>query len=173
MEVGGQMFSGEKLPKRKIQVIVDLADGTKSEGCLFASPQARLLDLLNDDRLFLPFESNEGALIFVRKDVMLRVTPVQTKDEAMNGAKQRSRAKGFNRSSSYEFRPEHDDPYLVLGISAEASPQEIRDAYHQRCREYHPDKIEALGLPPGFVEFATQRMVVINGAYEHLNRRGQ
>ena len=119
------MFGGEKLPKYKIRVVVDLADGTKSEGSLFASPQARLLDLLNDDRLFLPFESKEGALTFLRKDVMLRVTPVQTKDEAMNESKLRSHANGFSRNRSYEFRPEHDDPYSMLGISPGASPQEI------------------------------------------------
>lgn len=31
------------------------------------------------------------------------------------------------------------DPYDVLGISREATLQEIRDAYHQKSKRYHPD----------------------------------
>ncbi|WP_428121902.1 J domain-containing protein [Candidatus Poriferisodalis sp.] len=32
-----------------------------------------------------------------------------------------------------------DDPYAVLGVTAAASPDELRRAYRQRMRSVHPD----------------------------------
>ncbi|WP_435018081.1 J domain-containing protein [Tundrisphaera sp. TA3] len=31
------------------------------------------------------------------------------------------------------------DPFVVLGVSADATLQEIRDAYHKKSKKYHPD----------------------------------
>ena len=32
------------------------------------------------------------------------------------------------------------DPYKVLGVSPEATDEEIKSAYRQLVRKYHPDK---------------------------------
>ncbi len=50
--------------------------------------------------------------------------------------------------------------YEILGVSADASLKEIRDAYRQKAREFHPD----LNPDPNAVE----RMQEINEAYEVL-----
>ena len=32
------------------------------------------------------------------------------------------------------------DPYKILGISADASPEDIKKAFKSKAKEYHPDK---------------------------------
>ena len=54
-----------------------------------------------------------------------------------------------------------DDPYKVLGISPDASDEEIKRAYRRLAKKYHPD------LNPGDQE-AARRMQEVNAAYEQI-----
>lgn len=54
------------------------------------------------------------------------------------------------------------DPYSVLGISKDASKEEIKKAYRKKAKEYHPD------LHPDD-PVAAQKMNEINEAYDMLN----
>ncbi len=53
------------------------------------------------------------------------------------------------------------DPYAVLGVSKDASTDEIKKAYRSLAKKYHPD------LHPGNKEYE-KKMVEINEAYEML-----
>ena len=54
-----------------------------------------------------------------------------------------------------------DDPYRVLGVSRDASDEEIKQAYRRLAKKYHPD------LNPGDQE-AARRMQEVNAAYEQI-----
>lgn len=54
-----------------------------------------------------------------------------------------------------------DDPYKVLGVSPDASDEEIKRAYRRLAKKYHPD------LNPGD-EAAAKKMQEINAAYEQI-----
>ena len=54
-----------------------------------------------------------------------------------------------------------DDPYKVLGVSPNASDEEIKQAYRRLAKKYHPD------LNPGDEEAAKQ-MQKVNAAYEAI-----
>ena len=54
-----------------------------------------------------------------------------------------------------------DDPYKVLGVSPEASDEEIKRAYRRLAKKYHPD------LNPGDEE-AARKMQEVNTAYEQI-----
>jgi molecular chaperone DnaJ len=55
-----------------------------------------------------------------------------------------------------------EDPYKVLGISHDATKEEIKKAYRKKAKEYHPD------LHPNDPE-AAQKMNEVNEAYDMLN----
>ena len=54
-----------------------------------------------------------------------------------------------------------DDPYKVLGVSPDASDEEIKRAYRKLAKKYHPD------LNPGDEE-AAKKMQQVNAAYEKI-----
>ena len=54
-----------------------------------------------------------------------------------------------------------DDPYKVLGVSRDASDEDIKRAYRRLAKKYHPD------LNPGDQE-AARRMQEVNAAYEQI-----
>lgn len=53
------------------------------------------------------------------------------------------------------------DPYQVLGVSRDASDEEIKRAYRLLAKKYHPD------LNPGDAE-AAKKMQQVNAAYEQI-----
>lgn len=58
------------------------------------------------------------------------------------------------------------DPFKVLGVSPNASDEEIRKAYTELARKYHPD------LNPGDRE-AAKKMDAINNAYDIIRDPAQ
>lgn len=54
-----------------------------------------------------------------------------------------------------------DDPYKVLGLQPGASDEEVKRAYRQLAKKYHPD------MNPGDA-YAAQRMNDINAAYDQI-----
>ena len=54
-----------------------------------------------------------------------------------------------------------DDPYKILGVSRDASDEEIKRAYRQLAKKYHPDR------NPGDAE-AAKKMQQVNAAYEQI-----
>jgi hypothetical protein len=160
-------MSAEKLPKRKIAAEIETSDGERVTVMLFVSPQGRVLDMLNDGRAFLPLETEAGEVVFVRKDAIRKVAPLP------DAAQERRSAHDERNGASGQPAAPFADPYGLLGVSREATPDEIREAYRQRCRENHPDRLQALGLPRDYVALATQRMAEINAAYDRVRQARQ
>ncbi|MDD3693580.1 MAG: J domain-containing protein [Oscillospiraceae bacterium] len=63
------------------------------------------------------------------------------------------------------------DPYKVLGISPNATDDEVKAAYRELARKYHPDNY----LNNPLSDLAEEKMQEINEAYDHIvqmRRRG-
>ena len=56
------------------------------------------------------------------------------------------------------------DPYKVLGVSQNASDEEIKDAYRALAKKYHPDQYADSPL----AELADEKMKEINEAYDSI-----
>jgi DnaJ like chaperone protein len=67
------------------------------------------------------------------------------------------------------FVPEAEaDPWDVLGVAHDASPEEIRAAWRQAVRAAHPDLMLARGVPVEAVRLAEKRLAQINRAWERI-----
>jgi DnaJ like chaperone protein len=78
----------------------------------------------------------------------------------------------FRRIRASHFR-DAADPYVILGVSWEASDDEIRRTYRLLVKENHPDRLIARGVPPEFEKIANDKLAAINAAYEKiLQERG-
>lgn len=64
----------------------------------------------------------------------------------------------------------NESPYAILGVRETASPQEIKEAWKELARRYHPDKLRARGVPDEAARLAERRMAEINAAYDVLRR---
>lgn len=58
------------------------------------------------------------------------------------------------------------DPYSVLGVSANASDEEIKKAYRELARKYHPDNYQNNPL----ADLAEEKMKEINEAYDAITK---
>jgi DnaJ like chaperone protein len=74
----------------------------------------------------------------------------------------------FRRIRASHFAPDAADPYIVLGVAYDASDEEIRRTYRMLVRENHPDRMIGRGVPPEFVQIATDKLAAINAAYEKI-----
>lgn len=81
----------------------------------------------------------------------------------------RNNRDGAQESSSQSDRESSSkpkDPYVVLGVEKNASPEEIKSAYKNLANQYHPDKVLHLGEE--FRELAEIRFKEIQKAYNEL-----
>lgn len=76
------------------------------------------------------------------------------------------------KSLRARFVPGADpDPYAVLGVTPDASAEDIRSAWRQLVRDNHPDALMARGVPEEARLIAEKRMIDINRAWESLQSK--
>ena len=59
------------------------------------------------------------------------------------------------------------DPYSVLGVKPDASDQEIKKAYRELARKYHPDNY----VDNPLADLAEEKMKEVNEAYEAIQKQ--
>ena len=60
-----------------------------------------------------------------------------------------------------------NNPYQILGVSPNATDEEIKQAYRALARKYHPDKYRDSDL----ADLAEEKMKEINAAYEEIQKQ--
>lgn len=58
------------------------------------------------------------------------------------------------------------NPYEVLGVSPNATDEEVKKTYHDLARKYHPDKYRDSDL----ADLANDKMQEVNAAYEEIQK---
>lgn len=74
----------------------------------------------------------------------------------------------FNRIKAAHLGQDADDPYLILGVDASISDQDLKRAYRRQASANHPDKLMARGIPRELMGLANHKMAIINRAYAQI-----
>ncbi len=110
-------------------------------------------------------------------DMLFRVSTADGSISANEEAMIRTAFRIFNYSDAdfarfqARYVKKSDPYYAVLKLDDTASDEEIKKQYRQLVREYHPDKIEAKGLPEEFVKFANDKFREVQEAYEYIRKQ--
>ncbi len=126
------------------------------------------------------FADNHGVL----EDVLAALFAIARADKPVNGAEQAFlegvwRGFGldnaaFQRASGrggWAAATAAEDPYAVLGVSAEIGDDELRAAWRQLMRENHPDSLASRGVPAEFIARAGEKVAKINAAWDVIKKQ--
>lgn len=135
--------------KQKVRVDLQLEDGSVLDGFIFCSQGERISDVLNDVREFIPFETHTCDIMMLRKGVIASIVAQEVDKK----------------------KPVSTDPYEILGVSKTADRDDVKHAYHEKVRLYHPDKLNSLDLPDDMTSYANDMLARINSAYDLILRK--
>ena len=146
------MQNYKHVEKQRVLVIVQLTTGETLFGYIHAAQSERLSDVLNDPRLFLPFEDIDGEHMIHAKTSIMRVY------EICNVTKHFS----------------HPDPYVVLNVSRADSWETIQRAYRHQMLLCHPDRYARRNPPDAALEMLARIAARLNEIMEliksnHIN----
>ena len=60
--------------------------------------------------------------------------------------------------------------YAILGVDPSVSDVEVKSAYHELAKNFHPDVMKADGLSSDQLERASKRMALINDAWAKIKK---
>jgi DnaJ-domain-containing protein 1 len=93
--------------------------------------------------------------------------------DALTDLRRRGLIKPGARHTTSGFSPDagippQGDPHRVLGVPRGASHEEIRKAYREQMKRYHPDRLQQFG--PEFTRLAEEKTKLLQWAYGELTR---
>jgi DnaJ-domain-containing protein 1 len=136
-----------------IAVEITLDDGTLLHGRTALDKGRSVHQLMSGEDSFLYVERADGDADFIPKasikglKIVRPVIPQPLRQP----------------SSSGQF-----DPARVLGVATDATWDEIRAAYHQAVKLYHPDRFAGIDLPPEVASYIDAKAKQINQAFRML-----
>ena len=63
------------------------------------------------------------------------------------------------------------DPYQILGVSRDASVNEIKQKWKQLAINHHPDRLISQGIPEDLIHKSTSRLKEINNAWDTIQNQ--
>ena len=137
-----------------VPVEITLTYGMLTKGKLYVPAGRTMGDVLNGSGAFIEFEPYGGEKRFLAKAQIDSLKPVGVP----RGQCLRQRTRGLD-----EF-----DPHQILKVPPGASWEEVRQAYYQLSKTYHPDRYASALLPEEVAEYLSVMVRRVNAAYAAL-----
>ena len=90
-------------------------------------------------------------------------------DQWLNHVRDRDRRDGgasFSESNADDLTW----AYQILGVSPQSSDDEIRTAWRNKAKEFHPDLLRGKGVEESVIHLAEEQMRRVNDAYEQIKK---
>ncbi len=139
----------------RVSVSVTLSDGSVVNLAIRLPMSGKLHDAMNNGDLFLDVLEVDGRQTFLSKQAVRSIQLLAAPKANLNVQRRSSDRTAFN-------------PYAVLGVDKETSTADIRQAYHDLARKYHPDRLANYSLPQEMMDYAAAMLVRLNLAYEQI-----
>jgi hypothetical protein len=136
-----------------LSVVITLDDGRELQGKLAIPAGRTLAEVLNGTSSFIEFAPFGGERVFLAKSALRSV-----------------KALDLPRAPSLDQARDLDgfEPLSVLGLSAQASFADVRQAYLRLAKIYHPDRYSMAALPQEVMGYLAAMAQRINAAYAAL-----
>jgi len=99
-------------------------------------------------------------------DLLVLIAAIWWARQQFNRMRQKPGYKRQAGPTQTEPPPQGWDPYEVLGVGRNASPDEITRAYREQLKRYHPDRVADLG--EDLQKVAHEKTIELRRAYEQL-----
>lgn len=146
------MFGSEE--DNFVAVEITMADGTMLIGKVDGGTTKNISTTLNRDGSFIELRMPGG----VKKQIAKRF--IMTAE----------RAQEVRKPSSLEVK-DSNDPYIILGITPQDTPETVKKAYHELCKKYHPDNYHGIEIPDELRAYVDQMFRLINNAYRQVSHK--
>jgi len=133
-----------------------LDDGRILKGRFHITSTRPIFEVLNGSNLFLDFEQHTGQRELIAKSTIRAIKLISVPKSPSLDTK-------HNQNDRF-------DPHSILGVSKNAEWAEIREAYHQRSKTYHPDRYASADLPKEVADYLNTMSRRINAAFAALDQ---
>jgi DnaJ like chaperone protein len=158
------IFKAHKKEKKNIEKIFDLAS---QETAGFATYAKTLQKKFKKSPEVL-----EEVLV-----AMLKIAKANgvLKDESLEMLKQIAKLfkiseKDFIRVCNINNVYDFSNPYVILGVPADISKEDLKEHYKKLAKKYHPDHLISCGMPQEMMGLLENKMAEINKAYNNIKK---
>ncbi|MGE0409324.1 MAG: hypothetical protein AB7P23_08695 [Amphiplicatus sp.] len=124
-----------------------------AEGYVYLAPGQRVSDLLNDDRDFLPVESESGDVRVVSKRAIMEIEPME---------------RGADPRGANVVTMVSGSAYDLLGVAPDADDGHVRTVYHDKLASVSAKHIEAMTSNRDLIAAADQLRERYRVAFEAI-----
>ena len=140
--------------------IEDYKEIAKQVFDVFRNEKSLLLELLNS---LFSIAYADGDLHYKEEIILLEISKIfsfskSEFDSISNIHSSKNSEEFYNINNSYK----------ILGVTKNSSTEQISIKYKELVKEYHPDRLQGMGLPKEFIELANQKLTAINKAYNDI-----
>lgn len=126
---------------------------------------ARIMDQLEEMGMIGPSCGADPRVILITKDLWLL-----DRNNWLAGKYAPPKQEATSEQSDCTSEPDkQESEYDLLGVSTQSSIEDVKKAYYQKMKEYHPDKTSGLGEK--LKNLALEESKKINRAYEAIKKK--
>ncbi len=143
------MFSQDQ--QKQVSVIITTVDGSEVEGQLLCGMSGLIESALNSEGQFVQLKDEHNDTTFIAKTHIAKLSPKKSSHQKLPELN-RNLGKPGNWSE-------------ILGVDRNATPEQVKNAYHNLAKAYHPD-VFSIDMPLEIKNYASTMLSRFNIAYE-------